>query len=98
VFKFLISEFFFPFKSVVYSAPIVLKLLSEWVSTSLIAWTKVSLLSVDNSIEEIPDFSLDKFPISDCNSFIASTIVISSFLTWPKRSLPFKVLLKFGLL
>jgi len=99
VVKLLISEFFFPVTSVVYSAPNVAKLLSACKSTSFIASTTEFLESVVNwGIELSLDLLEDKLPISACNSLIASTIVTSSFSTAAKRSLFFVILFKSGLL
>jgi len=82
--RLVISLFFFPSTSIVYSAPITSLLLSAWVSTSLIASTNEVLLSVFNcGIEVSPEALFDKLPISDYNSFIASIIVMSFFCKYP---------------
>jgi len=56
----------------------------------------ISVLSWGTSVTF--DLLLERFPISDCNSLIASMIVTSSLVTEAKRSLFLVILLRLGLL
>jgi hypothetical protein len=97
--RFEISPFFLPAIFLLYSAPRTSVLLSVCKSTSLIASTTEFLISVVNSgVELSPDLLLERFPISFCNSLIASIIVTSSLLTAAKRSLFLIISLRSGLL
>jgi len=99
VWRLVISEFFLPVISFEYSAPRTSVLLSACKSTSLIASTIEFLISVLSwGVLVTFDLLLERFPISDCNSLMASITVTLSLITEAKRSLFLVISLRLGLL